>query len=322
MKLRALYIDENGGFLPIPPPHNYSPSCYCPMCWRYTLKYQNNAGNNSAKQDIRRQQHQLNETGVHDPDTCYACCSGLYATYAKSVNHSPARKKKGSINYDSKDGDNDEEDYGREFKSPQARRKGPPGLSPIVGNSFQFNPENAINNISKAQQQDAIKNNQNVTTTQPQTQVQPGQQQQQIYYYSTTPSHPQQPVQYHIQQNPHAQQQGQQKIVYVNVGGSNPAQQNSTPQYVFVQPQTQQQGHPQTQQVYTQQQLHAMTQQPQQVQYAATQSQQQPNRMVNSDYQYRSQQIFTPGHQQYYGNLIEEKSSTNDGGDKPKDQKS
>jgi hypothetical protein len=132
------YFDERGMPMPTPPPHNYHPSCYCPVCWNYSLKYQ------TGNQNKKNLQHQLNHAGVHDPDTCYACAAKLYGNYAKSVTNSPQRNRR-NVSVD----DTDQYDQNAppkqltEFKSPQPRRQGPPGLSPLERSSFHFNPESA-----------------------------------------------------------------------------------------------------------------------------------------------------------------------------------
>ena len=84
------YFDEHGTPMPTPPQHNYHPSCYCPVCWNYSLKYR------TGNQNKKNLQHQVNHAGVHDPDTCYACATKLYGGYAKSMTNSPQRNRRSS----------------------------------------------------------------------------------------------------------------------------------------------------------------------------------------------------------------------------------
>lgn len=145
--LKYTYITEHGKPLPLPPKHHYTPSCYCPACWRYTLKYQ--SPTSAEKKD--KLMHQINEQGVHDPDHCYACSIAHYANqskmeYTKSVTNSPPTNKK-KIQFNLKDIDdqwNLNQIYNDKklFKSPQVNRKGPPGLTPIEKNMLSFGVDN------------------------------------------------------------------------------------------------------------------------------------------------------------------------------------
>ena len=150
LPLRYFYYSEYGQPLPPPPKHRYTPSCYCPNCWRYTLKYQSK---NDKEQEINKKICQVNEKGVHDPDQCYACSIAHYANKSKlelvkSVSNSPEKKDKSFGNFEEQDGQYDLNQIYHDknlFKSPQIDRKGPPGLQqmqPIEKNMFTFGTEN------------------------------------------------------------------------------------------------------------------------------------------------------------------------------------
>lgn len=93
--------------------------CYCPICWRYTLKCQ--AEGKTPQIDPREGQANL--------DNIY---TGIYAAYAKSANQSPVGRKKKSkaFNQNLEEESSSDNEKNEKFKSPQIRKKGPPGLSP------------------------------------------------------------------------------------------------------------------------------------------------------------------------------------------------